>query len=371
MSAQIVGPALLAVGDGTAQPGCVRIEHGKIAELLDRSARPDHVLPPGSTITPGLIDLHVNGTGRLWFNRDPIETLAAMNSDAPTHGVTSFLPSIMTSSWGQMLRAAATISERLRLPVDGARALGVHLEGPFLSVDYRRAHPREFLLTPTPSRIEALLETWKAGKLRITMAPEIDEAPRAAAELRRHNVTLAAGHTGATYALGNSAIEAGYSILTHTFNAMPPLHHRASSIATAYLLDPSAFCEVIADGVHVSVEHLALLYRLKGVNLVLTTDAMPLVDGLVEEGGVARTKDGVIAGSRLALDQAVRNLMAVTGITLAEAVECATWAPARAIGAENEIGLLAPGSIADLAVWNSRNQITHVFIDGRLAYANN
>lgn len=371
MSSQIVGPALLAVGDGTAQPGCVRVEDGKIAALEARSVSPDHALPPGSTITPGLIDLHVNGTSRLWFNREPIDTLAAMNSDAPKHGVTSFLPSIMTDSWGQMLRAAATISERLRLPVTGARALGVHLEGPFLSIDYRRAHPREFLLSPTPARVEALLGTWKAGKLRITMAPEIEEAPRAAAEFLRHNVTLAAGHTGATYAMGNSAIEAGYAILTHAFNAMPPLHHRGSSILTAYLLDPSTFCEVIADGVHVSAEHLALLYRLKGVNLVLTTDAMPLVEGLVEQGGVARTQDGEIAGSRLAMDQAVRNLMAATGITLAEAVECATWAPARAIGAENEIGLLAPGLTADLTVWNSRNEITHVFIDGRLAYANN
>lgn len=371
MGSHVVGPALLAIGDGTAQPGCLRVEGERIAAIEDRSARPTHGLPPGSTITPGLIDLHVNGTGRSWFNREPIDGLAAMATDAPTHGVTSFLPSIMTGSWGQMLHAATTISDRVRLPADGARPLGVHLEGPFLNVEYRRAHPKEFLLTPTPSRIEALLQTWKAGRLRVTMAPEIEEAPRAAAELHRHNVTLAAGHTGATYAIGNSAIEAGYSILTHSFNAMPPLHHRTSSILTAYLLDPTAFCEVIADGIHVSVELLALLYRLKGVNLVLTTDHMPLVNGLVDEGGVARTKDGVIAGSRLALDQGVRNLMAATGVTLAEAVQCATWAPARAIGVENEVGLLASGLRADFVVWNARNQVTHVFIDGRLAYSNN
>ena len=370
MGSQVIGPAVLAIGDGTTQPGCLRVEDGRIAALEDRSTRPDRELPPGSTVTPGLIDLHTNGIGRRWFNREPLDTLAAMATEAPVRGVTSFLPSVMTGEWEHMLHAARTISDRINTPTDGARPLGVHLEGPFLNPEYRRVHPREFLLVPTPARIEALLDTWKAGKLRVTMAPEIDEAPRAAAELRRHNVTLAAGHTGATYAIGNAAIEAGYEILTHTFNAMPPLHHRISSILTAFLLDPTAFCEVIADGIHVSPEHLALLYRLKGLNLILTTDSMPLVEGLVEEGGVVRTKDGVVAGSRLSLDQAVRNLIAATGISLAQAVECASWAPARAMGLENEIGTLTVGLRADFVVWDVRHQITHVFVAGRPVYSN-
>jgi N-acetylglucosamine-6-phosphate deacetylase len=370
-SSRVYGPALVAVGDGTALPGCLRVQDGRIVAVEDRVVSPDFALPPGSTITPGLIDLQVNGSGRFWFNREPAETLNAVAKEAPTHGVTSFLPSIMTGEWRQMLHASEVISERLALVSGGARPLGVHLEGPFLSLEYRRVHPKEFLLTPTPLRIEALLETWKAGKLRVTMAPEIEEAPRAAAELRRRGVTLAAGHTGASCAIGNSAIESGYSILTHTFNGMPSLHHRVSSILTAFLLDPTVFCEVIADGIHVGVEHLALLYRLKALNLVLTTDAMPLVEGLVEEGGVARTKDGTIAGSRLSLDQALRNLMAATGITFPQAVACATWAPARAIGADNEIGMLASGLRADFVVWNHRKEVAQVFIDGQLVYSNN
>jgi N-acetylglucosamine-6-phosphate deacetylase len=370
MGSRVLGPAMLAIGDGTARPGCLRIDNGRIVALEERGAQVDKPFPPGSIIAPGLIDLHTNGTSRYWFNREPLETMAALATEAPTRGVTSFLPSLMTGSWDQMLYAARAISARTDQPSPGARAIGVHFEGPFINPEYRRFHPREFLLTPTPARIEALLDTWKAGRLRVTMAPEIQEAPRAAAELHRRGVTLAAGHTAATYAIGNSAIESGYSILTHSFNAMPPLHHRTSSILTAFLLDPSAFCEVIADGYHVSVEHIALLYRLKGLSLVLATDAMPLVDGLVEDGGVARTKDGIIAGSRLHLDQAVRNLMAATGISFAQAVPCATWAPARAMGLDNEIGMLAPGLRADLAVWDSRNEITHTFVDGRLVYTN-
>jgi len=365
-----IGHALLAIGDGTSHQGSIRIENGRIARLDDGPHHLDFELPLGSTVTPGLIDLHVNGAGTHWFNKEPLESLKSLSTMAPMHGVTAYLPTLMSGPWEQMLRAAAEISRCVDMPVAGARSLGVHFEGPFLNPEYRRFHAAEHLLPPTPARVEALLETWTAGRCRVTMAPEIDGAPRAAAELARRGVVLAAGHTAGTYAIGLAAIEQGFQILTHAFNAMPPIQHRGSSILVAYLLDPAAYCEVIADGVHVSPEHLALLYRLKGVNLVLTSDAMPLVEGLVDEGGVVRTIDGVIAGSRLSQDAGVRNLMAATGITLAEAVVCATWAPARAIGVDGELGSLREGLRADLAIWDRHNHISHVFVGGELVYAN-
>ncbi len=365
-----VGPATLAVGDGTTVQGCVGIERDRIVSLEDGPQHIDIELPFGSTVTPGLIDLHINGWGSSWFNREPAQATNAVSAGAPKHGVTGFLPSIMTSPWEQMLHAGRELFRQAGAPHAGARPLGVHFEGPFLSAEYRRFHPKECILPPTPARIEALLETWTAGRCRVTMAPEIEEAPRAAAELNRRGVTLAAGHTAATYAIGNAAIEHGYRILTHAFNAMPAINQRASTILSAYLLDAAAFCEVIADGVHVAPEHLALLYRLKNVNLILTTDLMPVREGLLEDGGVIRDRDGMIAGSRLTLDQAVRNLMKATGITLAEAVACATWAPARALSIDDEVGMLREGLRADLAVWDRRNNISHTFVGGRLVYSN-
>jgi len=365
-----LGPATLAIGDGTTHQGCVRVENGRIAGLDDGPQHVDYELPFGSTVTPGLIDLHVNGVGKLWFSREPGEAVRTLSDRALMHGVTAFLPSIITGPFDRMLFAAREIYKAVGTPLSGARPLGVHFEGPFLNVEYRRFHPKEYILTPTPARIEALLECWTAGRCRVTMAPEIDEAPRAAAELLRHGVTLAAGHTAATFAIGNAAIEQGYRILTHAFNAMPPIHQRCSSILNAFLLDASAFCEVIADGVHVTPENIALLYRLKNLNLILTTDAMPLTEGLIAEGGVARTQDGTIAGSLLTPDQGVRNLVAATGITLAEAVVCATWAPARAMGLGDEIGSLREGLRADLTVWDRRNRVSHVFVAGALAYSN-
>lgn len=370
MSAKTIGPALVAVGDGTAHPGCLRVEDGRIAAIEDGPQHLDYELPFGSVVTPGLIDLHTNGTGRLWFNREPQGALSAMAAVAPTCGTTAFLPTIMSDDWERMLHAATAVFKSLRMPVTGARPLGVHLEGPFLNPDYRRVHAKECLLLPTPARVEQLLEMWPGGPFRITMAPEIDGAPRAAAELYNRGIVLSAGHTGATYATGMSAIEQGYRILTHAFNAMPPIHHRSSSVLVSYLLDPTSFCEVIADGVHVSPEHVALLYRLKGINLVLTTDAMPLIEGLVEDGGAVRTKDGIIAGSLLTMDQAVRNLMSATGIALPAAVACATWAPARALGVDDEIGMLCEGMRADFVVWDRRHKISHTFVGGELVYSN-
>jgi N-acetylglucosamine-6-phosphate deacetylase len=366
----IIGPATIAVGDGTTFQGCVGVENGRIASLEDGPQHIDVELPFGSTITPGLVDLHINGWSTSWFNREPAEAVRAVSSGGPKFGVTSFLPSIMTAPWEQMLRAARETYKTVGVPTSGARPLGVHFEGPFISTEYRRFHKKEWILAPTPAMIEALLDTWTAGRCRVTMAPEIEDAPRAAAELRRRGVTLAAGHTAATRAMGDAAIGDGYRILTHAFNAMPPINQRASTILSAYLLDAAAFCEVIADGVHVAPEHLALLYRLKNVNLILTTDHMPLREGLSEDGGVVRDRDGTIAGSHLTLDRAVRNLMSATGIPLADAVSCATWAPARAMSLDDEVGSLREGMRADLAVWDRRHQISHTFVDGKLAYSN-
>ena len=366
----IIGPATIAAGDGTTFQGCVGVEDGRIASLEDGPQHIDVELPFGSTITPGLIDLHINGWASSWFNREPADAVRAASAGAPKHGVTSFLPTIMTAPWEQMLRAARETYKTVGVPSAGARPLGVHFEGPFLNVEYRRFHKREWIVPPSPAMIESLLDTWTAGRCRVTMAPEIDDAAGAAAELRRRGVTLAAGHTSATCAMGDAAIAQGYRILTHAFNAMPPINQRASTILSAYLLDAAVFCEVIADGVHVALEHLALLYRLKNVNLVLTTDLMPLREGLVEDGGVVRDHDGLIAGSHLTLDRAVRNLMSATGIPLAEAVSCATWAPARAIGLDHEIGSLREGMRADIAVWDRRHHISHTFVGGRLVYSN-
>ena len=192
---------------------------------------------------------------------------------------------------------------------------------------------------------------------------------RAADELRRRGVVLAAGHTAATWRRQRRYRTRLFHSHAHV-QRDAAIHHRTSSILTAYLLDPTAFCEGSPTACTSLPEHLALLYRLKGINLVVTTDAMPLTDAVTAVGGVARTREGVIAGSLLTPDKGVRNLMAATGLPLQEAVVCATWAPARAMGLDDEIGMLREGLRADFTVWDRRNHVSHTFVGGELYYKN-
>src|ERR1700680_4991772 len=138
MGGKTIGHALLAIGDGTSHQGSIRIENGVIARLDDGPHHLDYELAVGSTITPGLIDLHVNGAGRHWFNREPLEAMQALSTTGPRSGLTAFLPTVITGPWDQMLRAGRELFRRGELPADGARSLGVHFEGPFLNPEYRR-----------------------------------------------------------------------------------------------------------------------------------------------------------------------------------------------------------------------------------------
>ncbi len=369
----MLGPAFIAVGDGTSTFGRLALESGRIAGVLAPDGPSDHQLPSGSTIAPGLIDVHTNGAGEYLFNRDQGNAVGVTGATYASHGATGFVASVMTAPWESMLHAASEIVEAANqleedAPV-GARCLGIHFEGPFLNSKFRRIHRHEWLLPAAKSRAQEMVDACKGGCLLVTMAPEIEGASDALRVFLENSVVCSAGHTGARYREGMLAIGLGFRSLTHAFNGMPPLDHRDPSILAAFIQDRRTLVQVICDGFHVSPVMIDILHRTLGDRVVLVTDNMPAADpGYHIEGGVMRAADGTIAGSALRIDEALRNYMSYAQIPFAQAIVAATYAPARLIRHESEMGRIARGARADLSFWDGEYQVMATMVGGRFVY---
>jgi N-acetylglucosamine-6-phosphate deacetylase len=373
MSGLVLGPAFIAVGDGTSTFGRLAIEDGRIAGVLPADGPTEYPLPPGSSIAPGLIDLHTNGAGEYLFNRDQGNAVGVAGSSYAQTGATGFVASVMTAPWESMLHAASEIVEAAnQLEEDapqGARCLGVHFEGPFLNSKFRRIHRQEWLLVASAARAQEMVDVCKGACLFVTMAPEVDGASDALRVFVENGVVCSAGHTAARYREGMLAIGLGFRSLTHAFNGMPPLDHRDPSILAAFIQDRRTLVQVICDGIHVSPVMIDILHRTLGDRVVLVTDGMPAADpGYHIEGGVMRTADGTIAGSALRIDEALRNYMSYAQIPFAQAVVAATHAPARLIRHDAEMGRVARGVRADLSFWDREYQVIGTMVGGRFVY---
>jgi N-acetylglucosamine-6-phosphate deacetylase len=373
MSGLLLGPAFVAVGDGTSTYGRLAVENGRIAGVLPADGPSDYALPAGSSIAPGLIDIQTNGAQEYVFNRDQGNAVAVTGAAWAQNGATGFVASVMTAPWESMLHAASEIVEAANqleedAPV-GARCLGVHFEGPFLNPKFRRIHRQEWLLPAGVARAQEMIDACKGACLWITIAPEVDGATDALRVFLENGVVCSAGHTSARYREGMLAIGLGFRSLTHAFNGMPPLDHRDPSILAAFIQDRRTLVQVICDGFHVSPVMIDILHRTLGDRVVLVTDNMPAADpGYHIEGGVMRSADGTIAGSALRIDEALRNYMSYAQIPFAQAIVAATHAPARLIGHDREMGRIVPGARADLSFWDRLYQVIGTMVGGRFVY---
>jgi len=370
----ILGPARLALGNGALQYGRLVVDNGRIVEILDGDGPSDLGVPGGTTIAPGMIDVHTNGAREMLFNRDQGNAVPVASEAYATQGVTGFVASIMTAPWESMLHAASEVAEAAHRLLEtpeaaGARCLGLHFEGPFLNPKFRRVHRHDWLVPASLQRAKALLEACRGTLVMVTMAPEAEGVPEAADFFHAQGVVCSAGHTAARYARGLEAIELGFRSITHAFNAMPPLDHREPSILAAFIEDERTTVQAICDGYHVAPVMIDILYRALGQRLVLATDyTAPAGSGYRIEGGVVRSEDGTIAGSALHCDQAVRNLMSFARIPFETAIVAASLAPARLLGLERESGALLPEKRADMSLWDENYQVIATIADGRLVY---
>lgn len=320
----------------------------------------------GALLTPGFVDIHCHGgRGGAFDDADP-RGLALHRE----HGATRTMLSLVSAPVDALVEEVARCADLVeRDPL----ILGIHLEGPFLADSHRGAHDPEALVAPTPDDVARLLDAGRGTIRQVTLAPELPGADAAIAQFVAAGVRVGVGHTDATYAQAEAAFASGASILTHAFNAMNGLHHRAPGPIPA-ALDAGATLELIADGTHVQDPMIRLLFELAPGRVALVTDATSAAgqpDGEYELGGLAVTvTDGVprltgtdaIAGSTLTMDRAVR-VAAGAGVPLPDAVRAATLTPAAAIG-RGDIGALRPGAAADAVLLGDDLDVREVWADG-------
>lgn len=333
----------------------------------------------GKTIIPGLIDIHMHGANGFDCMDATSEAILGMGRFIARHGVTAYLPTTVTASLESTLGAIRN-TVRTPPPRDGARHLGIHLEGPYLDHDHRGAQPAEHLRPADPNEYRAWLEI-KDIRL-ITVAPEVMGVPDLIRAGRQAGIEFALGHTGATYEQALAAVEAGVSQATHTFNGMAPLQHRAPGALGVVLSDERIKAQVIVDGIHVHPAIVKLLIKAKGVDhTILITDAMratglpdgdyALGDQMVHvQAGIAQTQAGGLAGSTLTMDQALRNTMGFANLSLQEALPMATSVPATAIGLKRQKGRIAPDFDADIVILDDTYQVCMTMVGGQVVYSN-
>jgi N-acetylglucosamine-6-phosphate deacetylase len=360
----LAGPIARA---GTVEEGWIKVEGGLIAAAGGgRPPRPPDERHEG-ILAPGYCDLQVNGAGSHEVT-DGGAALDAIDAIQIEHGVTAYLPTIVSTDDATVERSVAELERRVADP--SSPVFGVHLEGPFLSPNHAGAHRIDSLRTPA----QGVPSYFSSPAIRlVTISPELPGALELIAELSARGVAVSLGHSGADADCVKRALDAGAEFVTHVFNAMAPFHHRDPGLVGVALTDPHVFIGVIADGLHVDPIALELVRRAVGDRVVLVSDSTPMaaaVPGRYTMGGVeveatdtgVRTESGRLAGSALTLDLAVRNWCSMTGASLAHAIRAASEAPARVVGRQND---LRPGCQADIVLLDDRGGVQRVMRFGR------
>ena len=329
----------------------------------------------GAYVVPGLLDVHTHGrVGFDFVSASPWE-YGTMAADYARNGVTTVMPTLATAPLPQMIGATDALN-RFTPRAGEASFCGVHWEGRYMNPLKKGAHAEHLLAEPNASELKAEALS-RCRALHITAAFELDRDGSFAKTALALGATLGLGHTAATYAQAKQIEARGITSYTHLFNAMPSLHHRDGGAVCA-ALEGDAYCELICDGIHISPEMIRLAYRAKGpqgISLVSDSiEAAGCADGsysiagmpVTVKDGIARTADGVLAGSTLSMDRAVNNLMEFCRIPLTEAILCATEAPAKQMGVWGSCGSIEPGKRADLLFLqtDARLEIDRVMLRG-------
>ncbi|MBM3802936.1 MAG: N-acetylglucosamine-6-phosphate deacetylase [Acidimicrobiia bacterium] len=372
--------------DTVIPQGVVLVDGRKILEVGPRSAVVFHEEEfevfhfENETLVPGFIDVHIHGACGHDVMEATREAMTVVSRHLARHGTTSYLATTVTAPPIETIQAVESLGQLITEDTGGARILGLHLEGPFISQEKRGVHPPEHIRLPSTGIFDELVKM-SGGQVRlITVAPELPGGLEFIEHIRSRGVLVSVGHSNATYEVARQAIRAGASNATHTFNAMRDFSHRETGVIGAVLTDSTVWAELIADGVHVDPVAIQMLLRCKGPRrILLVTDAISaagMPDGDYRVGtlsvkvsqGVCRASNGALAGSTLSLDRALRNMIDYTGIPLEEAVYMTSRNPAESIGVAESKGSIRPGCDADLVLLDNGLLVQATFCEGKLVF---
>jgi N-acetylglucosamine-6-phosphate deacetylase len=360
--------------DGEVGGSWVLLDGPTIATVgTGRPPDADHVVElAGAWLTPGFVDLHAHGGGGHSFDDGPDSIRTALDVHR-IHGTTR---SVISRVAAPLEALEASLRGIAALAAADPTVLGAHLEGPFLAAARCGAHDPAYLTAPTLPAVQRLLDAADGTLRQLTLAPELPGALDAIRLLRRAGVVVAVGHTDADHEQSMRAFDAGARLLTHAFNAMPPMHHRAPGPLGAALSDHLVTLELVLDGHHVHPAMAVLLFAGAPGRIALVTDAMAAagvgdgdyrlgaLDVVVRNGRATLGDDGPLAGSTLTQDAALRAALAA-GLSRMDAVTALTATPARALGLDDELGRIAPGYAADLVVLDADWTVQHVWAAGQ------
>ena len=328
----------------------------------------------GAYIAPGFMDTHIHGIGGYGTDDNSPDSILKMSEILPQYGVTSFIPTLYSAPKEEMLKAIRAVVKAIGKE-KGAKILGLHLEGPFISPDRLGVQSPDSISPVDISLMSEFLEAAEGHIINMTIAPELKNMRELALYCVSKGIVLQAGHTNATYDQMVEGMQVRILHTTHLFNAMSRMHHRDPGAVGSVFIHPEMSCELIADGIHINPEFIKFLLRCKPLDkLVLVTDSLkttkqkhkPLIangDEVYLDKCFYRKSDNVIAGSALTMIDGVKNLTSF-GLTLDQAIQAASTNPAKIMRREH-LGLIAPGYDADMVVFDKDFNIQYTIINGK------
>ena len=362
----------------------IGIENGKIAYIGEDASKITDALPyeEGAIVVPGFIDQHIHGAAGADAMDGTVQALSTIANAVASEGTTGFLATTMTQSPENISKAMNAVKEYVASnPEEGAKVLGIHLEGPFISVKHIGAQPLEYVAAPDIAVFDDYnAKSGNAIKI-VSLAPEVEGADELIKHMTANGIIASAGHTDAGYKDIEKAIDSGLANITHTYNAQKGLHHRDVGVVGSAMLFDSLNSEAICDLVHLSAPAIKLLIKNKPHDkFTLITDSMRakhLPDGLSELGGQevivkdgeARLRNGALAGSILKMNTAIKNLVLMLDVPFTDAIDFATINPAKNLKIDDKVGSIKVGKNADLTVLDGEFNVLLTIREGKTIYS--